>query len=475
MLGCRSEAREVVVPIVATAEVKGTTEPCGCNSDPLGDVARTVVLAQGGLLVDAGRLLYDTEVPAEKKAQADAKAKTLETIYQNAARLDSAPHVYVVNGVRIGVFAVTSPDVAAARAAMEKLVRPQVVVALFGTDRSAARSMLKQLSGGTMEGVWFGVVGQDVGEGMAEPEPVGNAWLVAPADQGRRVARIELHVKNGRPERVAFGGENERKLQLERTRKRIESLTLQLAEWKRDPNADKSFVAAREAELTELEGTRQKLETTQPSPPPGSYFTYSLVPVRRTLQRDARTAALLQQLDKEIGAANFAASQKEQPPPPMDPAAPRYVGINACAKCHKPAVEFWRTTVHSHAWKTLVDVGKQYNYDCTGCHVTGLGRPGGVTLATVEKAGLVDVQCETCHGPGSKHVEEAGGSILAKPAPGYCADNCHTHEHSDTFQLVPYLRDILGKGHGEKARAALGEGVTAHELRQKALGAAHGS
>jgi Cytochrome c554 and c-prime len=468
VVGCRSEAREVVVPLVATAEVKGTTEPCGCTSDPLGDVARTVTLAQGGLLVDAGRLLYDSEVPAEKKAQADAKARALTNIYQDAGRIDSPPRVFTVSGVRIGVFGVTSPDIAAAKAAMEKLARPQVVVALLGMPRAAARDLLKQL-----DGVWFGVVGADVDDGMPEPEPVGNAWLVAPADQGRRVVRIELHVKNGRPERVLFGGEGQRKLQLERTKKRIETLTLQLDDWKKDVTADKAFIEARENERAELKEELRRLETTQPSPPPGSYFTYTLVPVRRTLARDPSTAKLLKQLDKEIGAANFAASQHETPPPPGPGDGPRYVGVEACRKCHKPAVEFWKQTVHAHAWKTLVDADKQYNYDCTGCHVTGLGKPGGPTLATAEKAGLVDVQCETCHGPGSKHVEEAGGSIIAKPAERFCADNCHTPQHSDTFQLAPYLRDILGKGHGEKARAALGEGATGHELRQKALGAAH--
>jgi len=145
-------------------------------------------------------------------------------------------------------------------------------------------------------------------------------------------------------------------------------------------------------------------------------------------------------------------------------------------KCHKPAIEFWKKTVHAQAWKTLVEVDKQYHYDCIGCHVTGWEKPGGVNLATVEKRGLVDVGCETCHGPGSKHVDEAGmedpKTLVLKPAERFCADNCHTKEHSDTFALVPYLRDILGRGHGEKARAALGNGPTGHELRQKALAAA---
>jgi hypothetical protein len=148
----------------------------------------------------------------------------------------------------------------------------------------------------------------------------------------------------------------------------------------------------------------------------------------------------------------------------------------ACEKCHKPAVAFWKKTVHAAAWKTLVEVDKQYHYDCIGCHVTGWEKPGGVNLATVEKRALVAVQCETCHGPGSKHVDEAGldepRTIVTRPPERFCADNCHTKEHSDTFALVPYLRDVLGKGHGEKARAALGNGPTGHELRQKALAAA---
>ena len=175
-----------------------------------------------------------------------------------------------------------------------------------------------------------------------------------------------------------------------------------------------------------------------------------------------------------IGKANLRAAQGKPELPPEN--GLRYVGMAKCEKCHKPAVEFWKKTVHAQAWKTLVDVDKQYNYDCTGCHVTGWMKPGGANLATVEKRGLVNVQCEVCHGPGSIHVAEAGledpPSLTRRPADRFCADNCHTKEHSDTFQLVPYLRDILGKGHGEKLRASLGQGVTGHELRQKALQAA---
>jgi hypothetical protein len=467
LAGCRGEAREKVVPIVATAEVKGTTEPCGCNSDPLGDVARVVKLAEGGLLLDAGRLLYDPEAAdPRKKPQADAKAAALEKIYAQAAH-ENLTKVYTVNGVTVGVF--TARLAEPAKEELAKIKDAQVKVAILPMPRTEARQLLKEL-----DGVWFGIVGKEVGEGMVEAEPVGSAFLVAPADQGRRAASIELHIKDGKPALVPFGGESERKRQLDRTEKRIDTLKTQLEGWKKDPTADKSFVAAREEELKQLESERDRLKTEKLQPPAGSYFTYELVPVRRNLPRDPKTADLLKQLDKEIGAANFAAARDEAPPPPTDPAAPHYVGKEACMKCHKPAVEFWQKTVHAEAWKTLVDVNKQYNYDCIGCHVTGFGKPGGSNLGSVEKQKLVDVQCEVCHGPASKHVAESGldDSLIKKPAERFCADNCHTPEHSDTFDLTAYLRDITGKGHGEKLRAQLGAGVTGHELRQKALSAA---
>src|SRR5262245_49246005 len=59
--------RERRFSIIYTAEVHGAVEPCGCTSDPLGDISRlaTVVAAAkkdvgpgAVLLVDGGGLLY---------------------------------------------------------------------------------------------------------------------------------------------------------------------------------------------------------------------------------------------------------------------------------------------------------------------------------------------------------------------------------------------------------------------------------
>src|SRR5262245_6727125 len=53
-------------------------EPCGCTSDPLGDLARTAKLIAGHALLDGGSTLYSARpVPADKRAQETLKAQIL--------------------------------------------------------------------------------------------------------------------------------------------------------------------------------------------------------------------------------------------------------------------------------------------------------------------------------------------------------------------------------------------------------------
>jgi hypothetical protein len=170
------------------------------------------------------------------------------------------------------------------------------------------------------------------------------------------------------------------------------------------------------------------------------------------------------------GEANVKAAANKLPVPPKKGQA-GYVGNEACSDCHQEAVDYWKTTVHAKAWATLVERGQQFDYECINCHVTGWEQPGGSTLSHNEN--LRDVGCEQCHGPGSIHVDKGGMekpfAVVRAPAKDLCATQCHTKEHSDTFDFTPYMRDILGKGHGEKARAALGDGPTGAELRKAAL------
>ena len=73
-----------------TAEVHGTVEPCGCTSDPLGDVSRLATVVAdarrsnaGVALVDAGGLLYpDGAISAKERPSADLRADFLASTFE---------------------------------------------------------------------------------------------------------------------------------------------------------------------------------------------------------------------------------------------------------------------------------------------------------------------------------------------------------------------------------------------------------
>ena len=105
---------------------------------------------------------------------------------------------------------------------------------------------------------------------------------------------------------------------------------------------------------------------------------------------------------------------------------------------------------HAKAYPTLVRQNKQYNLECVGCHVTGYEAPGGSTVAHVEK--LENVQCEVCHGPGSRHVEKPKepGLIARSPEKSLCASKCHHPPHvKPSWSVDEAWRHIIGKGHGD--------------------------
>jgi hypothetical protein len=521
--------------IFYSGAVRGTLEPCGCTSDPLGDVARmAAVVRKAGrpadvLLVDAGNLLYSGDAVPPRRAQgADLNAAFLAAELGKlplggvalgeadlargpdkvvprrlAANVTGAPflegaRVRTVGGIRIGVFGVADPvlirrsgwraedpaEAAAREAARLRKEGAEVVIALAALERAAARRVAR------VTGVDFVVVGQNPGEGMLRADgdaaAAGGAFVVAPADELQKIGRIDLVLRPGagagataagaRPRLVDAGGGEGREVERAALARRIAQLDAELARWSQDrgggarAEVDPAFVEARRNERAELAAQQAALAGAFAPPAEGSYFTNQLIPLRRALPRDPQLAAAMRRLDAKVGAANLA---RAEPPPPAPPGRAAFVGDRACVGCHKEEAAFWRTTVHARAWKTIVDGGKTGFEDCVSCHVTGFGEVGGASLGHVQR--LTSVQCETCHGPGSLHVKAEG--LEEPPAvhlqtPASTCVRCHNEKHSDTFQYTAYLRDILGPGHGAKARAALGQGPTGRELRSKAMATA---
>jgi hypothetical protein len=504
-------ALERKLTIFYTAEIHGTPEPCGCTSDPLGDVARYAALvrdaARSGavLLVDGGGLSFpESSTPKEKPAN-EARAKFLGQALSNIgppflaglAETDIVAHSTVaaparlaanlshvagvapsqlksVGGVRVGILGVADPalatdlhgagedPVAAAKreAADLRGKGAELVIVLAPVDKTVARRIAREAA------VDLVVLGRQVGKGMPRAEKAGNAYLLASADELQRAGRIDVVwrgqgplVDGGGPEAAAL-----RRVEIDQSVARIDK---ELEAWAAAPaSGDAAFIAGKRREREALLAERGKLDAPWTAPA-GSYFTNRLIPIRRSLPRDEKVAAQMRKLDATVAAINL---KSAQPPPPPEPGRPFFVGDTKCAGCHKSAAAFWKKTVHASAWRTLVDVHKQNDYKCVSCHVTGYGEVGGSSLGHTDH--LRDVQCEVCHGPGSKHVAEEGNEdppAVHRQTPASTCTVCHTEQHSDTFQYEAYLRDILGAGHGADARGKLGDGPTGHTLRTAAL------
>ena len=504
--------------LFALAEMRGQIGPCGCTTDPLGDISRTAQLvadtraAGPVLVVDAGSLLYSkAPIPPHLIAQEELKADLLVKTYREnlqvggvglgpadvvqgleklrmprlAANVEGtdAPKVVELGGAKVGVFGVVAEDaiaqpkpgdpIAAGKTAVDALKKQgaRVIVALVqASSKKDAVRIVRDIGGIDIAVAGLGLAAPEPEKIEIEPQKIGDAWLVVPANRGQVMSRVDVTVREAGP-LVDAVGSGAAAAKIESLTKQIAKLDEDLAKFAQDKSADPAFVKQKEDERKGLVEQKNKL-VRQPLvvPPKGSYFTLQQLRINKTLACNEPVQSAVTQFYAAAGKANVEAVGKTPVPPPAKGQA-SYAGNAACEDCHDEAAKFWEKTVHAKAWETLEERGQQFDFDCIGCHVTGWNEKGGSNLGHNDK--LRDVQCETCHGPGSIHVAKGGEEkplALAKAPPKeMCFEKCHTKEHSDTFQWEPYMRDIVGPGHGEEFRAKLGDGPTGGQLRKAAL------
>lgn len=116
-----------------------------------------------------------------------------------------------------------------------------------------------------------------------------------------------------------------------------------------------------------------------------------------------------------------------------------YVGGDSCVQCHVPQYENWQATSHARAHQTLVDKGSQYSVECLVCHTTGYGETGGGSPSQKERSVMINVQCESCHGPGSRHADSTYG--IVRGGRQVCL-GCHTEKNSPRFDYDAYLMQV---------------------------------
>ncbi len=483
------------------SDLDGYLEPCGCQSRPLGGIDRVAALIgqeraahPHSLLVATGNLFFEhPTLEAQMVFQERAKAESLGPILDGLGLAAYAPGpsdyalgadvlqalarttravplvanragaestlVREVAGVRIGLVGVsdfataegsrpagapeTSDAVEAARRAVASLRgRADVVVVLASVPRRVARTIA-----GEVAGVDFVIAARESSATPPPPERIGQAHLLTAVDQGKGLGAVDLYLRGD----GAFQDTSNASATAERARldERIHNLAGRLAAWEQDPATDRAAIAAQRTRLAEMNAQRAALDH-RPAPTTGRSFEARSFEIAPDVPRAPAVQAQIATYFRAINDRNHTEYASLRAPA-APPGTPHYVGIEACRDCHEEAYNVWARTPHSHAYRTLEDISKNYNLACVGCHVTGYRQPGGSEV--VQNDGLRDVQCETCHGPGSAHVDArndvARRATIRRDAPAdLCAGQCHTAEHSDHFNYATYRPRILGPGHG---------------------------
>jgi hypothetical protein len=154
--------------------------------------------------------------------------------------------------------------------------------------------------------------------------------------------------------------------------------------------------------------------------PKGFSFRYQLVPLGEEFLTPAGPAAekanpvlqLLEEYAKDVKDADlvkqFVAKRPLHPAQINHPKEGlKYVGSEACAKCHAQEYAVWSGHKHSHAYEALEKLAKRpglqnFNGECLVCHTTGFRYESGFESQAKTPA-LLNNGCENCHGPGSGH------------------------------------------------------------------------
>ena len=144
-----------------------------------------------------------------------------------------------------------------------------------------------------------------------------------------------------------------------------------------------------------------------------------------------------------------------------------YVGSAKCGTCHEDIYEQWRDTRHSTAWKSIsLDPPNEHSAnpprdcdpDCVSCHVVGwngiahIPYKGGYADPKTTPH-LLNVGCESCHGPGGNHItaeignnntlkEQIRSSMKLGDTVKQVCYSCHDADNSPNFDFDKYYEKI---------------------------------
>jgi len=201
----------------------------------------------------------------------------------------------------------------------------------------------------------------------------------------------------------------------------------------------------------------------------GQPIRYQRVPLDSRFPESAAMKMFMRQYQEQLKQDGLEGlGIRHTPPHPQKEELGRFVGSAECESCHEPSYDVWRKTGHAKAWETLkeLDPPRHHDPECISCHVVGwhptqyFPYESGF-LSEEETPRLVDVGCESCHGPGEKHVAAEMGSNAelqkklqqamvvtkeqARSSKVHWCLNCHDLDNSPDFDFDEYWPHVEHK------------------------------
>jgi 2',3'-cyclic-nucleotide 2'-phosphodiesterase (5'-nucleotidase family) len=495
--------------VYVASTIAGALEPCGCRKDMLGGVDHAAALIADGkkeapnsILLSAGPTLFlNPDIEEGKRTQdtwkahsiaqaladmglvaftpgandfalgtvefAPLAAETKATALAANVKAGGVPlgktRVVQENGFKVGIAGVSQPKSKlgapqgveigdlepALRAALAELHSEgaQINIALVASDRGLALRVAERVTGYQLMILGKSSDRGDGNDAPTAPVMIGKTLVVEAPNHLQALGVVDLFVRDHDFDFQDAAGlqEAEERQSLER---RSEELSRRIAHWEKD-GVRPDDVAARKVDLQKMRARLVQLAA-PPAPKQGSFFRFALKEVREEAGSNPDVSARMSKHYERVNDYNKELF-KDRKPKPVAKGESSYIGVEGCEECHEEAVAFWKKTKHAGAYKTLSDDHKEFNLDCVNCHVTGYERPGGSTVTFVEN--LKDVQCEECHGPGSRHAEtEDTDFITLRPEKTLCQKCHHTPHVADDWNADDAWPHIVGEGHGEDSK-----------------------
>lgn len=492
-----------VAELYFSTEVDGYIEPCGCTTKPLGGVQRLATVLESGhaerALIDAGNLLFPNKVDSVTREQHLLKSRVLARVYRRLGAVainvaqndltegtellkemqregavpfvsanvrpvgDTGPSIArsvmrTIGDIKIGITGIATPESVSNKegiAAIEygpalrseiatlRKEGAEVIIVLAHAGELGAKELAKAIPD---IDIIVRAPGTPIEREPSAPIRANGVLIVEAGSQGQHVGRITLSFGSETPERPLLlddAGQSEVKARA-MIERRIKAYRMEADAWSVDP-AKADAVKAKLAEIDRLQA-KLKEPLPAPVPPNKAHLRVELIKLTEEIASHTEMTTILSAYYADLRAMNLEKGDVAQCAI-ADKAKPVYVGTERCTECHQEEHAFWKKTKHAKAWATLEEQGKHFDLTCIGCHTVGYQQAGGFCRLK-DVGALKDVGCESCHGPGSVHVEDQEPSSITLAVPEKtCMSLCHVPDHSDGFVYEKYLREITGKGH----------------------------